>query len=79
MKNQLSLLVRSDFLLTSGNRTGLAQKREILIFPRMVGNTGIYRDILGNKVDSSFANIMAHEPVHIVLLFTAHSVNLRLL
>ena len=31
---------------------GLANKREILIFPRTAGNTGIYREILGNKIDS---------------------------
>jgi hypothetical protein len=30
----------------------LAKKREILIFPRTAGNTGIYQEILGNKIDS---------------------------
>ena len=31
---------------------GLAKKRAMLIFPRTLGNTGIYREILGNKIDS---------------------------
>ena len=33
-------------------KTGLAKKREILIFPKTAGNTGIYWEILGNKIDS---------------------------
>lgn len=31
-------------------KAGLAKKWEILIFPRTVGNTGISREVLGNKL-----------------------------
>ena len=57
----MSLLYKNNKTLDSGIIEAItdisfhykiAKKQEILIFPRTAGNSGNYREILGNKIDS---------------------------
>ena len=46
------LVILEAYIMALMAEAGLAKKREILIFPRTAENTGIYQEILGNKIDS---------------------------
>ena len=53
----------------------VGKKREILIFPRTAENTGIYQEILVNKIDSQFANIMVQETSKLIFMFCMNGQN----
>ena len=69
------LILWASWLKLNVCKAGLAKKREILIFPRTAENTGIYQEILGNKIDSQFANIMVQETSKLIFMFCMYGQN----